>query len=164
MSETARIEIDGKSYEFPVVTGSEGERGIDISKLRELTGVITLDPGFKNTGSCQSEITFIDGEQGILRYRGYPIEELAEKSNFLEVAYLLIHGELPTPGAVREVGDGHSLPHDAARGPEALLHRVPEGRAPDGGRGRRGRGALDLLPQRARSERRAPGLDLDRSG
>jgi len=96
MGETARIEIDGKSYEFPVVTGSEGERGIDISKLRDLTGVITLDPGFKNTGSCQSEITFIDGEQGILRYRGYPIEELAEKSNFLEVAYLLIHGELPT--------------------------------------------------------------------
>jgi citrate synthase len=97
MGETARIEIDGKMYDFPVVTGSEGERGIDISKLRELTGVITLDPGFKNTGSCQSEITFIDGEQGILRYRGYPIEELAEKSNFLEVAYLLIQGELPTP-------------------------------------------------------------------
>jgi citrate synthase len=97
MGETARIEIDGKTYEFPVVTGSEGERGIDISKLRELTGVITLDPGFKNTGSCESEITFIDGEQGILRYRGYPIEELAEKSNFLEVAYLLIKGELPTP-------------------------------------------------------------------
>ncbi|MEX2207352.1 MAG: citrate synthase [Myxococcota bacterium] len=97
MGETARIEIDGKFYDFPLVTGSEGERGIDISKLRELTGVITLDPGFKNTGSCQSEITFIDGEQGILRYRGYPIEELAEKSNFLEVAYLLIHGELPTP-------------------------------------------------------------------
>jgi citrate synthase len=97
MVETARIEIDGKSYEFPVITGSEGERGIDISKLRDLTGVITLDPGFKNTGSCKSEITFIDGEQGILRYRGYPIEELAEKSNFLEVAYLLIHGELPTP-------------------------------------------------------------------
>ena len=92
----ARIEIDGKTYEFPIVTGSEGERGIDVSKLRDLTGLITLDPGFKNTGSCKSEITFIDGEQGILRYRGYPIEELAEHSNFLEVAYLLIRGELPT--------------------------------------------------------------------
>ncbi len=96
MSEMARLEIDGKIYEFPIVTGSEGERGIDISKLRDLTGHITLDPGFKNTGSCNSEITFIDGEQGILRYRGYPIEELAESSNFLEVAYLLIRGELPT--------------------------------------------------------------------
>jgi citrate synthase len=96
MDEMARIEVDGKSYEFQIVTGSEGERGIDIGKLRELTGLITLDPGYKNTGSCTSAITFIDGEQGILRYRGYPIEELAEKSNFLEVAYLLIHGELPT--------------------------------------------------------------------
>ncbi len=97
MGETARIEIDGKSHEFPIIEGSEGERRIDISKLRDLTGAITLDPGFKNTGSCQSAITFIDGEQGILRYRGYPIEELAEHSNFLEVAYLLIKGELPTP-------------------------------------------------------------------
>jgi citrate synthase len=96
MDEMARIEIDGKSYEFPTVTGSEGERAIDIGKLRDQTGLITLDPGYKNTGSCKSAITFIDGEQGILRYRGYPIEELAEKSNFLEVAYLLIQGELPT--------------------------------------------------------------------
>jgi citrate synthase len=96
MDETAKLEIDGKTFEFPIVTGSEGERGIEVGKLRDLTGLITLDPGFKNTGSCVSKITFIDGEQGILRYRGYPIEELAEKSNFLEVAYLLIHGELPT--------------------------------------------------------------------
>ena len=96
MDEMARIEIDGKTYEFPTVTGSEGERAIDIGKLRDQTGLITLDPGYKNTGSCKSAITFIDGEQGILRYRGYPIEELAEKSNFLEVAYLLIQGELPT--------------------------------------------------------------------
>ncbi len=96
MTEMARIEIDGKSYEFPILSGSEGERAIDVSKLRELTGCITLDPGFKNTGSCTSEITFIDGEQGLLRYRGYPIEQLAESSNFLEVAYLLIRGELPT--------------------------------------------------------------------
>jgi len=73
------IEVDGKTYEFPIVTGSEGERAIDIGKLRDLTGLITLDPGYKNTGSCKSAITFIDGEQGILRYRGYPIEELAER-------------------------------------------------------------------------------------
>jgi citrate synthase len=96
MDEMARLEVDGKTYEFQIVTGSEGERGIDIGKLRDLTGLITLDPGYKNTGSCKSAITFIDGEQGILRYRGYPIEELAEKSDFLEVAYLLIKGELPT--------------------------------------------------------------------
>jgi citrate synthase len=96
MDEMARIEVDGKSYELPIVTGSEGERAIDIGKLRDLTGLITLDPGYKNTGSCKSAITFIDGDVGILRYRGYPIEELAEKSDFLEVAYLLIKGELPT--------------------------------------------------------------------
>ncbi|GAA4280875.1 citrate synthase [Gaetbulibacter aestuarii] len=97
MAETATIEIDGVKYEFPVVTGTENEVAIDISKLRGSTkGVITLDSGFKNTGSCESAITFLDGEKGILRYRGYSIEELAEKADFLEVAYLLIFGELPT--------------------------------------------------------------------
>jgi citrate synthase len=95
MHEAARLEVDGKSFELPIVTGSEGERALDISELRGQTGLITLDPAYKNTGSCRSEITFIDGEQGILRYRGYPIEELAEKTTFLEVAYLLINGELP---------------------------------------------------------------------
>ncbi|MBI3132407.1 MAG: citrate synthase [Acidobacteria bacterium] len=92
---TAKIILDGKEIELPVVTGSEGERAIDISRLRELTGYVTLDPGYGNTGSCQSAVTFIDGDQGILRYRGYPIEDLAEKSTFLEVAHLLIYGELP---------------------------------------------------------------------
>ncbi|MEE8314254.1 MAG: citrate synthase [Myxococcota bacterium] len=96
MDETAKLEFEGKIYELPVVMGSEGERAIDIGKLRELSGLITLDTGYKNTGSCRSEICFIDGEQGILSYRGYPIEELAERSSFLEVAYLLIKGELPT--------------------------------------------------------------------
>ena len=91
----ANLQYDGKSISLPVVEGSEGERGVDISRLRADTGLITLDPGYGNTGSCQSSVTFIDGEKGILRYRGYPIEELAEKSTFLEVAYLLIHGELP---------------------------------------------------------------------
>ena len=96
MDETVKLEFEGKVYELPVVMGSEGERAIDIGKLRELSGLITLDPGYKNTGSCESEICFIDGEQGILSYRGYPIEELAERSSFLEVAYLLIKGELPS--------------------------------------------------------------------
>lgn len=96
MSETAKLEIKGQSYEFPLVTGSENEVGIDVKTLRSATGAITLDPGFKNTGSTTSAITYLDGENGILRYRGYPIEQLAEKAEFLEVAYLLIYGELPS--------------------------------------------------------------------
>lgn len=95
MSKVATLEIDGKKYEFPVVEGTENEIGIDIKKLRGEAGVITLDPGYKNTGSCESAITFLNGEKGILRYRGYAIEDLAEKAGFLEVAYLLIFGELP---------------------------------------------------------------------
>jgi citrate synthase len=96
MGETAELRFRGKSYELPVVEGTEGETAIDITELRARAGLITLDPGYANTGSCQSAITFIDGERGILRYRGYPIEELAEKSSFLEVAYLLVQGELPS--------------------------------------------------------------------
>jgi len=92
---TSKVNIDGKEFEFPMVVGSEGEVGIDISKLRGQLGIITLDNGYGNTGSCQSSITFIDGEKGILRYRGYSIEELAVKSNFIEVSYLLIFGHLP---------------------------------------------------------------------
>lgn len=96
MSDTAKIILDGKEFELPVITGTEGEKAIDISKLRDLTGYVTLDTGYKNTGATKSAITFLDGENGILRYRGYPIEQLAEKSNFLEVSYLLMFGELPT--------------------------------------------------------------------
>jgi citrate synthase len=93
---SAKVNINGKEYELPIVVGSEEEVGIDISKLRNQSGFITLDNGYGNTGSCQSSITFIDGEKGILRYRGYPIEELAEKSSFIEVSYLLIFGHLPS--------------------------------------------------------------------
>ena len=96
MSKTAILELDGKKYEFPVIVGSENEVGIDVNKLRDLSGAITMDPGYKNSGSCTSEITFLDGEEGILRYRGYAIEDLADKADFLEVAYLVIFGELPT--------------------------------------------------------------------
>ncbi|MBB4118876.1 citrate synthase [Mesonia hippocampi] len=96
MSKQATLQIDGKSYDFPLVVGTENEIGIDIKTLRSATnGVITIDPGYKNTGSCESAITFLDGEKGVLRYRGYAIEDLAEKASFLEVAYLLIFGELP---------------------------------------------------------------------
>ncbi len=97
MSNTATLEIGGNKYEFPIIEGSEGEKAIDVKTLRGATdGVITIDPGYKNTGSCESGITFLDGEKGILRYRGYSIEDLAEKADFLEVVYLLIFGELPS--------------------------------------------------------------------
>jgi citrate synthase len=103
MSQTAKIEFNGQSYEFPVYEGSEGELAIDIKTLRSITnGLITIDPGFKNTGSCKSAITFLDGEKGILRYRGYSIEQLAEKASFLEVVYLLIFGELPTRSELKQ--------------------------------------------------------------
>jgi citrate synthase len=95
MSKFAELILEGKTYQLPIVEGTEGEKAIDINKLRDVTGYITIDSGYKNTGATTSAITFLDGEQGILHYRGYPIEQLAEKSSFLEVAYLLIYGELP---------------------------------------------------------------------
>ena len=95
MSNFAELILDGKTYQLPIIEGSEGEKAIDINKLRDLSGYVTLDSGYKNTGATLSAITFLDGEEGILRYRGYSIEELAEKSTFLEVAYLLINGDLP---------------------------------------------------------------------
>ncbi len=94
-NDKATLNYNGKEYELPVITGSEGEVGIDISRLRSESGLITFDPGFGNTGACKSNITFVDGENGILRYRGYPIEELAEHGNFIETAWLLIFGQLP---------------------------------------------------------------------
>lgn len=105
MSETAKIVIGDNTYEFPVIEGSEHEKAIDISSLRAKTGYITMDQGFKNTGSCISEITFLDGEEGILHYRGYSIEQLAEKSNFLEVSYLVIFGELPSKATLQKFED-----------------------------------------------------------
>lgn len=115
MSEIAKIELEGKVYELPVITGSENEKAIDISKLRALSGYITLDQGFKNTGSTQSDITFLDGENGILRYRGYSIEELADKASFIEVTYLLIYGELPTQAQLENFQNTitkHTLVHE----------------------------------------------------
>jgi len=115
MSEMAKLVVRGKEVELPVIEGTEDEVAIDISKLRAQTGVITLDDGYVNTGSCKSAITFIDGDKGILRYRGYNIEELAEKSTFLEVAYLLIYGELPTKDqfeAFRTKVTRHTMIHE----------------------------------------------------
>ncbi|MFN8145194.1 MAG: citrate synthase [Bacteroidia bacterium] len=113
--ETAEIKLENKVFQLPVIIGSEGEKAIDISTLRDQTGYITLDTGFKNTGSTQSSITFLDGENGILRYRGYPIEQLAEKSSFLEVSYLLIYGELPNSSQLADFISGvthHTLIHE----------------------------------------------------
>lgn len=119
MKTTVRIGIDGKDLELPTVVGSEGEKAIDISSLRKETGYITLDDGYGNTGSCQSAITFIDGEKGILRYRGIPIEQLAEHSNFIETAYLIIYGHLPTRAELRVFSD---LLTDNATIHEAMRH------------------------------------------
>ena len=96
MADIAKLLVGDQTVELPIVEGTEGERALDIRKLRSETGLVTLDPGYANTGSCRSQITFIDGDKGILRYRGISIEDLAEKSTFLEVAYLLIYGALPT--------------------------------------------------------------------
>jgi citrate synthase len=115
MSQVAKIELEGQVYEFPVIIGSENEKAIDISKLRDTTGYITLDTGYKNTGATKSKITFLDGEEGILHYRGYPIEQLAEKASFLEVAYLLIYGELPTQAQLDSFRNSitkHTLVHE----------------------------------------------------
>ncbi|MGB1102314.1 MAG: citrate synthase [Crocinitomicaceae bacterium] len=115
MSEIAKLELEGQVFDLPVITGAENEKALDISKLRAATGYITLDRGFKNTGSCQSAITFLNGEKGILRYRGYPIEQLAEKASFLEVSYLILKGELPTKEQLKAFEDDidhHTLVHE----------------------------------------------------
>jgi len=115
MTEKAQLRFGDTTVDLDVLVGSEGERGLDIRKLRDQTGLVTFDPGYGNTGACKSAITFIDGEQGILRYRGYPIEELAAKSTFLEVAYLLIHGDLPNGTELHDFTESirrHSMLHE----------------------------------------------------
>ncbi|MBN2397190.1 MAG: citrate synthase [Deltaproteobacteria bacterium] len=132
MGETAKLTVGGKTYEFPIVTGTEGEKAIDIANLLKETGYITLDPGSANTGSCTSSITYMDGEKGILRHRGIPIEQLAEHSTFVETAYLLINGELPTATqrkAFSEMLNTHSLVHEDMR---AFFESYPRGAHPMG--------------------------------
>ena len=118
MDRTAKLVIDGKTYELPIIEGTEQERAIDISRLRQQTGLITYDSGYGNTGSCKSNITFMDGEKGILRYRGIPVEQLAEYSTFRETAYLLINGELPSRNELNRFSvllNDHSLIHEDMR-------------------------------------------------
>src|SRR5207302_1637101 len=115
MSHQANLHLDGKDLALPIVVGTEDERAIDISKLRGETGYVSLDPAFVNTASTTSSITFLDGEKGVLRYRGIPIEELAEKSTFVEVAYLLIYGKLPNTGELARFSGQltrHSMLHE----------------------------------------------------
>ena len=133
MSNTATLEVEGKKYEFPTERGSENEVVIDIKQLRSATGgVTTIDPGFKNTGSCKSAITFLDGEKGILRYRGYAIEDLAEKASFLEVSYLLIFGELPSADQLKkfdqDIKDNSMVDEDVRK----ILNAFPKNAHPMG--------------------------------
>jgi citrate synthase len=118
MGDRATLNYNDKKYDLPVVVGTENEHAVDIQNLRAQSGLITLDDGYGNTGSCLSSITFIDGEKGILRYRGYPIEELAEHSTFIETAYLLIFGELPSEKQLtewRQLIQEHMFIHEAMR-------------------------------------------------
>lgn len=130
--ENVSFNIDGESYDFPVLTGTYDEKGIQIGKLRGQSKYVTLDTGFKNTGSTASKITFIDGEKGILQHRGYPIEQLAEDASFLEVVYLLLHGELPSKSEletfVSEIGASRDLPE----GVKTVLDALPDGTHPMG--------------------------------
>jgi citrate synthase len=132
MEDKVQLVYGNKTHEFPLIKGSENEIAIDIKSLRAKTGLITLDPGFKNSGSCKSEITFLDGEKGILRYRGYSIEDLANKSSFLEVVYLLIFGELPTPEQLlkieNEIREESLVDEDL----KAILKSFPKGAHPMG--------------------------------
>ena len=127
MSETAKLQLpDGSTVDLPVVIGTEGEPSVDISKLRAQTGYVTLDDGYGNTGSCLSNITFIDGDKGILRYRGYPIEALAEKSSFIEAAQLLIWGELPTETERRRFDASWPKSSHCAAKPSSSITRRPK--------------------------------------
>ncbi|MEO6245354.1 MAG: citrate/2-methylcitrate synthase, partial [Opitutaceae bacterium] len=104
MAKTASLKLDDKEYPLPIIVGTEGEKAIDTRTLRAASGHIAYDQGYGNTGSCESKITFLDGDEGILRHRGYPIEQLANQSNFVETAYLVIYGDLPTPAQRKEFG------------------------------------------------------------
>ncbi len=132
MTEHVKIVLDGDTYELPVVVGTEDEKAIDIGQLRQMTGLITLDPGYANTGSCKSAITFMDGEKGILRYRGIPVEELAKHSSFIETSYLLINGVLPTKEELNRVSvlfNDHSLVHEDM---QIFYQNFPRGSHPMG--------------------------------
>ena len=137
----------GKSAECPVLEGTHGRPVIDIREIARALGYFTHDPGYATTSACRSAITYIDGEKGELLYRGYPIEQLAEKSNYLEVCYLLLYGELPSWRAMGGVQCFHPAPHHGARGNPAFPVRIPVRRPPHGHAGRYRGCAVHLLPR-----------------
>jgi citrate synthase len=147
-SSTAQLDFDGKSNEFKVRKGSVGPDVIDISSLYATTGAFTYDPGFTSTASCESKITFIDGDEGILLHRGYPIEQLAEHGDFLETCYLLLYGELPTKSQKDDFD--YRVTH------HTMVHEQMSKFFTDGSDVRRGRGAVVLLPRLHRHRRSAP--------
>jgi citrate synthase len=132
MPEGIKLTIEGKELEFPVIVGTENEKALDISALRKETGYITLDNGFVNTGSCSSGVTFLNGEQGILRYRGYPIEQLADKSNFIEVSYLLNYGELPSAAELEKFRNDIRAVDKLPEGVERIIDQFPKTAHPMG--------------------------------
>ncbi len=146
MSETAELKVGGQTLKLNVIEGTEGEKGIDITKLRAQSGYITLDPGYANSGSCQSAITFIDGEEGILRYRGIPIEQLAAKSSFMEVSYLMIYGKLPTQIELENFSgtiSRHTMLHEDFK---KMYSALPKDAHPMAACSDDGRCARDVLP------------------
>jgi citrate synthase len=132
MSDNAKLEVNGQTIELPTTVGTENEVAVDISKLRPQSGIITLDNGFANTGSCRSAITFLDGEKGILRYRGYPIEQLAEQSNFTEVSYLLYNGELPSKAQLETFREDIAKSAELPNGVLNILEQFPANAHPMG--------------------------------
>ena len=155
----AQLTVGNKTWDFPVYTGSIGPDVIDISKLYAESGMFTYDPGFTSTASCESKITYIDGDQGVLLYRGYPIEQLAEHGDFLETCYLLLYGELPTPQQKADFDyrvTRHTMVHEQM---SRFFHGLPARRASDGGDGRLGRRAVGLLSRLHRHLRSAAAHD-----
>ena len=132
LNETVELKISGESYHLPVIVGTENEHGIDISKLRGSSKYITVDPGFKNTGSTKSAITFLNGEEGVLSHRGYAIEDLADKASFLEVAYLVIHGELPTAAQLENLENRVKEEATLHSSMETILSSFPDASHPMG--------------------------------
>ena len=149
------VSLDGsnKSSSLPLIDGTIGPPVADIRKLYGDLGIFTYDPGYGATASCESKITYIDGDEGVLLYRGYPIEQLAEKSNFLEICYLLLNGDLPNAEAARGVRTRRHAAHHAARADPPVLQRLPPRRASDGGDVRRGRRAVGVLSRQPRHPR-----------
>ena len=145
MADHASLTLGDKSYDLPVIKGTTGPDVVDVRKFYAETDNFTFDPGFTSTASCESKITYIDGDAGILLHRGYPIEQLAENSNFLEVCYLLLNGELPDAVELSRFRAHDHLPHDDPRPVRPLLRRLPVGRPPDGDHDRRGRRPFGLL-------------------